>query len=291
MDYALLALSVGLGTGKNILSKAYPKGKLMRFNSICFFAVFAVGVLFVGADGLNYSPFVVGMSLLYALCSFLALVAYMIAVSIGDFAISSLMYSCGFVLPSIIGVVAFSEPFTGFQIAGLIIMVASFVVGNLGRSNGKSGKLWLLLSITAMLASGGVGVVQKYYRISAYGSDLDSLIIMAFLVMAVMSAAAAFIEAKPYASQKLAVTTAERGAEQAMLAVAVALGVIMLAQNKVNLFLSGALPSMLFFPVCNGGTVVLSAVCDRVLFGKKMDLKKLVSVIMGVVAIVLMVIK
>lgn len=289
----LLILSVTMGTAKNVLSKTCPPQKIYRFNSIVFFIAFLFSFTFIGlgisGSGLNFAPYILLMALIYTVLMLVAHIAYIKAVSIGDFAISSFMYSCGFVIPAIVGALIYHENITVSQIIGLIVLIASFVVGSLRRTGGKTGNLWLFLSISAMLASGAIGLLQKVYSHSIYKADLDSLLTPAFLLMSVVSAILAFTKVEP--TTALATTANENYKENLLVLFAFLLGVVVLAQNKTNLFLSGALDSMITFPVINGGTVVVSALCDFFILKKKPDLRKIISIFMGIIAIILIAIK
>ena len=57
--------------------------------------------------------------------------------------------------------------------------------------------------------------------------------------------------------------------------------------NKLNLYLSGVLPGILFFPLVNGGVILLSILASRVLFHEKMTPKQVLGVVLGVLSIFL----
>lgn len=282
----LLCLSVLLGSGKNLISKFCPQEKVFRFNALAFSTAFVFILLISAPKGFAFNGYIIIMALLYALFTMLAQISYIRAIAIGDFAITSLMYSCGFIIPSILGAIIYDEKITGFQIAGFLVILLSFIVGNLKRREGKTSFRWLLLSLFAMICSGVVGLLQKIFRKSEYGSDLDTLLMLAFIFIASISAIIWFITA-PQNNQNLFPSRKELHADKVLLLLAVVLGVVLCAQNKTNLYLSGALSSMIFFPVCNGGTIALSALCDKFVLKKPMGALKLISVILGVIGIVL----
>ena len=286
INVVLLLLSIVLGTSKNVLSKLCPAGSIYRLNAIAFFVASCVGFLFLIGTGIRITAWILLMALAYALFTFVAQVAYIKAVAIGDFAISSLMYSCGFVLPTLLGAFLFRESVSPWQIVGLTVLILSFVLANLRQKTEKSTGMWLFLSLSAMLSSGMVGLIQKLFRASEDGGELDSLLTVSFLMIAVVSGALVLFQ-----KRKEGVPTEKKDKRLALLGLSGLLGCVIFLQNKTNLFLSGALSSMLFFPLVNGGTVVASALTDRVAFGKRIDARKGVSIVLGILGIVLIVIK
>ena len=281
----LLCLSVALGSGKNLISKFCPQRKIFIFNAIAF-AVAFICILIIGLiGGITVNGYIILFAALYALFTMLAQICYIKAVAVGDFSISSLMYSCGFMIPSIFGAIIYHEKVTAFQIVGFIVILASFIIGNLKREKGKTGFKWLILSVSAMICSGIVGLLQKIFRNSNYAQELDSLLVFAFIFISLVSVILHFILARKPSDDENS-TTDERSYKFILL-IAIIMGVVLCAQNKTNLYLSGAMSSMIFFPVCNGGTIVVSALLDKVILKKELTVYKIVSVALGVVGIVL----
>ena len=58
--------------------------------------------------------------------------------------------------------------------------------------------------------------------------------------------------------------------------------------HSLNLYLSGVLPAILFFPIANGGLILMTAAVSMVIFREKLNVKQWVGLIMGVVIICLM---
>ena len=60
--------------------------------------------------------------------------------------------------------------------------------------------------------------------------------------------------------------------------------------NKLNLYLSGVIDSMIFFPLVNGGNIILTTVLSFVLFHEKLSKRQCVGILVGTIAVVLLVI-
>ena len=56
---------------------------------------------------------------------------------------------------------------------------------------------------------------------------------------------------------------------------------------RMNLWLAGVIPSVIFFPVSNGANVLLSTLCGQLLFKEKLNKVELIGVFVGLGAILL----
>ena len=70
-----------------------------------------------------------------------------------------------------------------------------------------------------------------------------------------------------------------------LLALLLSLSVVI--ANKLNMFLVGALPGLVFFPVINGGTIMFSAIVSKYLFKEKLSVLSWCGIFTGILAIIL----
>ena len=64
-------------------------------------------------------------------------------------------------------------------------------------------------------------------------------------------------------------------------------GVFVAINNKFNLYLSGVLDAAVFFPIVNGGGLVLTSVASVILFREKLSKKQWIGVIIGILSVIL----
>ena len=69
-----------------------------------------------------------------------------------------------------------------------------------------------------------------------------------------------------------------------ILLIMVLCGVFSAINNKFNLYLSGVMDSAVFFPIVNGGVIVLSGLASVLVFKEKISGKKLAGLIIGIIA-------
>jgi len=68
-------------------------------------------------------------------------------------------------------------------------------------------------------------------------------------------------------------------------------GLVFCVANVLNLYLSGQLPSMIFFPVYNGGVVLVSALAGWFFFKEEMNKNVITGLVIGIAGILLIAVK
>ncbi len=276
MKYALLALSMSAAVTKNMVSRAgkaaFSSGRgMLRANM----ATAALGLIVFGAAGLDFSLMRGNLLLLaafYGLFTMLSQTLHIVAVRTGPVSVCSLIYASGFLIPSIFSTLAYGEPFSlgrGLGIALLLISIAMVSA----PSAPENGGLWLLPAFGAMLSAGAVGVLQKLFRTAHPGAGMDEFLFAAFAAMLLI--ALALYPAFHDSGERV------RGAPLMTLLLAAA----MVTVNKLNLYLSGALPGAVFFPCINGGNMALTAVAAHFIFGERLKPGQIAGVIGAAAAI------
>ena len=292
LNYILLLISLALGTGKNLFSKWGEKsfGSLsgpMSVNiltSLLAVLVFAVS----GAHLSAADPLFLVLALLYGALTLGSQSFYITAVKGGSVAICSLIYAASFILPTIYSVIRTHESVPLTKAGGILLMMLAVVLVSLKQKSGtdiaaqKGGsRIWL--AFLAMLCAGSVGIIQKVFG-GRYPSEmLNTFLLMAFLSMLVFS-----LLGKLAAALCARKTDAPRlRYDRHFLLPAILLALCVVFANRLNLLLVAALPGIVFFPLINGGTIMLSAVGSGVFFHEKIIRRTWIGILIGLVAIVL----
>ena len=71
-----------------------------------------------------------------------------------------------------------------------------------------------------------------------------------------------------------------------MLGIMIACGACGAVNNKFNLYLSGVMDSAVFFPIVNGGGLVLTTLAAVLLFREKLSKKQWIGVLVGIASVV-----
>ncbi|MBR7184234.1 MAG: hypothetical protein IKD37_01360 [Clostridia bacterium] len=287
MEFLLLAASVAASTTRSLLSKwasssADSLASFGRVNGVMsFFALIVITAYGLIAGMGGCSVFTVIMALLYAFFTLTAQLFYMRGLDCGDVSAVTFFYSCGFILPTFVGTFLYREPISLLRLVGIAVLVVAFwfCAGKSSAGDRARGRAWIGYAIAAMLSSGALGIIQKLHQSSAeYKGELGSFLVIAFAACTLASALMALIRssAKP----------PEQTACNRFLPLCIC-GLCIGAANILNLFLSGALPALVFFPVVNGGVTVAASVAAIFIYGQKITRRRAAGLILGVAAILL----
>ena len=299
MEYILLSVAVLLGAAKNIFTKIVKKKSAsffdtMKMNVITFAAAFCL-VFLMGIARVKTTfcvPWL--LTVLYAVATLGSQIALMIAVDIGSVSISALFYSCGFLLPTIFGSIYYKEKLTFFHSFGIILIIVAFLC-SVKKEKGKNFSLaWLIAALGGLLFSGSAGIIQKFFTKEYAHYYLDNFLCVAFLWIILFSAILTFFAyrrknvcKKPTHRQEEAIDDDKNWCTLfVQYAFTIVLGMIMGLVNKTNTYLSGILPSVIVFPVINGGVILTTTVLSFALFKEKLTLFQKIGICIGIMGIV-----
>ena len=285
MPFLFLGLSVVLSTGRNLFSKKLSD---IRFGTRAFFL--CQSVLFLcGAVSLvlfgkilfgSIAPITFIYAIIYGLLLILAQWFYTAALAGGNTALCSTVYSLGFILPTLSGAILWSESFSGSDLFGVLCAVSAVIIlGFNPRTKEKTVKSYYFIPlIIAMLASGGLGIVQKLQQKSDYSDQKSLFLLIAFIFAAAIS----------FIFSLFAKKQGDPPFRRGKLAVASCIGVCFGCCNLLNTTLAGLLDSAIFFPTLNIGVILLSMICGVIFFKERISKKEIVVLILGGVSILLL---
>ena len=130
----------------------------------------------------------------------------------------------------------------------------------------------------AMLASGGLGIVQKLQQKSDYAEQKSIFLLIAFLLAAGISLLFSLFAKK----------AATEPTRPRKFAVAACIGLFFGCCNLLNTSLAGMLDSAVFFPTLNIGVILLSMVAGVLLFKEKVGKRELPVLLLGGASILLL---
>lgn len=286
--YFILVFSAGLGTARSVFSKGVAG---VPFGSKGFFMCQGIFFLVGGTvlsplmlEGNGISPVTFVYSLVYGLFLISAQWCYTVALSIGNVGTCTTIYSLGFIIPTVLGTIIWSEKMNIINIFGVILVIPAIILSQSGKGksdgveNKKRGLRTVLMYFTpvgAMLSSGALGFMQKLQQKSPYPGERNEFIITAFFVAGIISVIGMLIAKKR-------VEVSKKGA----VLIGVAGGSFALC-NIINTFLAGKMSSGVFYPALNVSTILMTMLCGIVFFKEKLTVKDVGVLAFGVLAIVL----
>lgn len=288
-----LILSLAAALGGSIAKKYYTdKGPTGLSGGFVFNAVgclsAAVILLCWGGFGAS-SVFTIVLGVAFGAVTALQGITNIAALQVGPMSYTSVIISFSTLISSLSGVMFFDESLGWAQIVGMVLMLASFVLAAKSDVDEKKANLkWLFLCLIAFVATGGIGVMQKVHQSSEYRDELNAFLIIAFVSSAVLCAFfAALMKRREsrFADEK---EKGKNGKRQVwlLLGIMIASGACVAVNNKFNLYLSGVMDSAVFFPIVNGGGLVLTTLAAVLLFKEKLSTKQWIGVVLGIASVV-----
>ena len=272
-----LILAVMLGTGRSVFSKGMTsKGKKsFYFNQFLLFLSGTVGIFicniraFLTATSTTYF-----YGMLFGIVTIVAQWCYTVALGRGPTSICAMIYSFGFILPTISGPIFWNEPFGVTSFIGIAIAVLAIIASALtDKKDDKKGMGFILPNLIAMLASGGLGLLQKIHQKSADAYNLDGFLVSAFFVATLISLFMALIS-KQESTEKISFKLSP-----------VMAGLCFGFVSLVNTMLAGRMESTILFPTLNIGVMMACMVSGIFIFKEKPTKPQIMAFALGILSI------
>lgn len=201
------------------------------------------------------------------------------AMATGPVSLSTLIGSCAFLIASAFGIIYYGEKIHFVQIFGMILLLfALFLCVNPRRSKEPLSIRWFLYCFGFFLAGGLVGILYKLFGTSSARSEVDAMLLTASLVSTLLFFSFGLLQKKNKAATSLSKST---------LLFMLLCGIASCLYIRMNVTLSNLIPSVIFFPVSNGGMVILSAIAGKILFKEKLSQIQTIGIITGCIAVVM----
>lgn len=292
MNYLLLAVSLVAGLTYNITRKNCMENHLKTQRDTYFFnavsglvtsCVLAVMMVIRGEFSALPSFFTVWLGAVFGIVTVLGAILNMKAYGMGPLSYSTVLVSCSMILPALFGVTR-GEQLSWVHYVGIVMMLVCMVLSVSRDKNQKKANLpWFFCCLAAFACVGSVGILQQIHQTSDSKGELDCFLLIAFLISSAYAFVCYLVSGRNKTAPKPSYSP-----KKSLLWLCVVTGLGVAAANIINLYLSGVMPSAVFFPVVNGGGLILSALAGIVLFHETFSAKKWVGLGIGTGAILLL---
>ncbi|MBQ8408183.1 MAG: EamA family transporter [Clostridia bacterium] len=240
-------------------------------------------LLWGGIESLSLLTVLLGI--LFGLLISLQSLTVMKALQIGPMSYTMVIVNCSTVISAVSGVLFFHESIGLWQIVGIVLMLFSFAFAVEKKADEKKASLkWLIFSILAFFMTGGIGIMQKVHQNLPCRAEINAFLVFAFIASFLISAALMLVY-RAREGQPIFERTAQGRVNWFLVSVMLVSGVLVAANHKLNLYLSGIMDSAVFFPIVNGGGLVLITLTAVVAFREKLTLKQWIGVGFGVLSV------
>ena len=282
-----LTMSAGLLNGMARKYNAQRSGgalaPLFTFNTVSAF-VCALVLLLWGGFG-QTSTYTVLLGIVFGLTTSVQMIAQLKALEIGPMSYTTIIVSCSTLMSALSGAIFWNEKLAWAHIVGLVLMLVSFAL-SIEKKEGekKSSVTWLILCMIAFLMTGMIGIMQKIHQSSAHKEELNSFLIVAFLTSFVLSVCLLCYTKHRDGTLHFRFEKPDRKT-LLFFGILVGSGICAAVNNKLNLYLSGIIPSAVFFPIVNGGNLILTTIVAVILFRERLSKTQWIGVGAGILSV------
>lgn len=297
--YLILALSIITSLLHNVFKKVYNRcapshtQSLYAFNGILGLSC-GIFVFILSIDPFAEEPFAAildfsftsaGLGILFGALVLLQMLTYMYALSLGPFSYTAVIVSLSTLIAALSGLF-YGENIDAFQYVGMGIMVLCILLSRSKNSadTKKASVKWVVVSLISCVFNGGLGVMQKIHQSSPQIKDeLPVFLLSCFAFTTVVSFAVYFVkrakEKKLEGQARIDFVPSRKQVLAATLA-----GIALSVPHVANLYLAGQLPSAVFFPIINTGSLILTTIAARVIFKEKLSMTQWAGLILGIIS-------
>ncbi len=233
---------------------------------------------------LNASPATWGLGVANGLTLFLYNLGVIKASRKGPFSLQSIFRLFGgVVMPMLFATVFWGEQLSVLQIAGIVVMLASFVVINLDGNNRTSVQKgyagWIVL---LFIVNGLYGTLMAGQQRLMAGAQGNEMIVVTFLSSALISLISLIVNRRQDTLKAFRMSRKAWGsAVGAGVVAALAVVQLMVLINRVESL-------AVFYTVENGMVLVLTVVFSAILFREKLNRNVIIGIVMSVISLALL---
>lgn len=287
MDFVLIGIILGMKGVQGYFNKKVSRYLEERTAYITYLAFnMALSMLFAGLlllfeaekpvfNGPTFwYAFLCGISV--AICTF----ANLMALKEGAVVLVQVFATAGILVPCVAGVFLFQEAISVLQLAGMgvLIVSAAFLMQYNSTLYGKITPKMVLLLIVTLVSNGTAMLAQKLFAFYVPAGSVSLFSLLSFGIPAVLFASAVLPTAK--AEKKKIETPPGK-----VLIFGAVLAVACLLVSQLSTVVSKTLPSVLVFPIVNGGGLILSTIIAALFFKEKLTGKSIIGLLLGVCAL------
>jgi len=288
MDIVLLIISMASCLFCAVIKKIYSQKAsenltyIHSFNAIA--GIVSAIVLFLWGGFGECSLYTAVLGTIFGVVTSLQYIFMMKALQLGPLSFTTVISSFSTVISALSGLF-FGDKIGILQIIGIVLMLASFVFAVEKKADEKKGSfIWLVFCILCFIVTGGIGIMQKIHQESSHKGELNAFLVIAFAVSFIFSVMLMLI-AKKKERAPIFEKTKSGSVNWFFIALMVLCGICIAVNNKLNLYLAGVLNSAFFFPMVNGGHLVLTTLTAVVCFREKLTVKQWIGVGLGTLSV------
>lgn len=294
LQFVLLFATTFFACAKvTIQSKACRKYLKNTQDSLVYNTMFFASVaLFLGVmfPQTFPTPLLIVLSLFSAAANFTFQVLYSVCLTTGPVSLTVLVVNFSVFIPTVFSAVLFKEDIFITQFIGMAFLISSMLLSfNKTEGEKKANKKWLVLTITALLATGIASCIQKYFfktELANVENASNTFLFLVYVFATAISLLAVFINSKVAKKEKCTFWFSKN-----MALYAVFIGFIISVFQKLFMLSVECVPGAVLYPTYNGMQAVIMSVVGMCIFKDRLSSKQKLGIIFGIASIAMMNIK
>lgn len=273
----LLITTITASVTQNCLFNVASKKEIKSDNQIYYYntvlslaCIFLFGILLLLSRKMSLYSVLLGV--LFGVISAMRNAYYMKTLANGPMNITLLITASSTIIPTLSGVF-FGEHFSAAKLVFVFILIGFIYLSLRKEDNSGINKKWIFFAMLTFLFQGAQGILQKVHQTSNYKEEAGCFLFVTFIISYIYNKLQTNDHKNVHIPRKVFLSAA-------------ICGICMFAVNYLNLKLAGMLPSQLFFPLANGGTMIFSQIMSAVIFKERLSKKQFVGLVGGICALI-----
>ena len=284
--YILIVFSVLIASINSVLLKKTrlnEKTELFKFN-LCTALIWCI-VLFITNKGqlyLNASIWMWGM--VYGLAQSFFIFFKAAAMNTGAVSVTTLIGNSSLFVSIFASLIIWKEKVTVMDLLGLLLLGVAIFLCTYKKSETSYTASWKYYAVLFLVFAASVGIIFKGFGKSGNLEHCGDMMLVAALTMVVFYTVACGLMGGWNFKQTFGAQSREKQKE--FIGFAVGSGILSCLYNRLNIFLSGSMDAVIFFPAFNGGVVLVSALLGVLFCKERLSKKQVAGIGIGILAIV-----
>ena len=287
-SYILMICSVFLASLNSLILRKFKNrtfrtpGDSFFFNggmSLVWTAIMSVWFLASGDSKVSGTAVLFGAIYGVILCLFLY--CKNLAIAQGPVSLTSLIGNCAFIPATWFGVLYANEKVSVFQVFGMCLMMVALVLCIKPQKGGERlTAKWLIACFAFFCAGSFLGMFYKVFGGSEAANEINAMMLSASVISGVLFWAVGSLINKAGKYEKPRIP-------RESLAYILFAGITGCVYIRLNVSVSAVIPSAIFFPVANGGIVVITTLAGAWVFREKLTRIQIAGILLGLIALVM----
>ena len=271
-------------TFRNVFSKNHTRNNADIYLYLLICNVMTAVLLVITSTDFSVSWFTLITAVIFGLLVIFCSFASNKGLNYGPLGVFTMISSFSTAISALSGVLFFGETLSWQKVTGMLLMLAMVVVtANFSKAGQKKiPAIFYVFCAVGLLTNGGVGIMQKVHQSSEFKNELDMFLIISFVLSSVVPIVG-YIQEKKHGHAP----TISLSPKRVPFWLCVIGAICTVIPHRFNLFLSGTMDSIIFFPIVNGGALMLVLLSAFVIFREKPTVRQLIGIGLGFLAIFL----